>query len=369
MMRPPRQSLFILVTILITIVAFPAHAKDRYTLEGDIHNKVVRDTLILTYDLYLSGIKPDTLHLDVVFLGGDPSDPRSGNRDIYIGNADESGPHAQTPGFHLESKNGVFRLRGSVKVPFTPELWPRGCHADVRGSVDKWYIPPSHWVEFHRSGALTLTLVPPVGIAYYKTRVPADSTRNGIAGGFEFNAFFDIRHSRFTSGYRATIGKDFVVKEATPMKFRYYLGNRNDFLPAFSAAVKYSVLNYEVGEVDRKTADWGVEAGVALEGPFERLSYEYCTGLDGYHKTGLFIANKSMGLGKSGTLYEWYHFKSTDMFRIAVYYEGIGMGEGAGHGATSLPRRNNRPFIHKALAFVGILPAAPVYLLIMTISP
>jgi len=334
----------------------------RFTLEGDINHKIVEDSLLLSYDLFVRGWKPDTLRLETVLLGGN-------NRELLILNRDNGPGESGIPSFHLKSNNGVHRLRGEAKVWYSKTQKLRGCYVSVTGRTKTGRITRNKWVEFHRGGALTLTLLPPLGVAYYKTNAPPDSTRDGPAGGFEFNIQFDYRHARLTSGYRATVGKGFVVKEAVPLKCRYYLGTKSDFLPAFSAGIKYSVLDYEVGGTDRKTTDWGLEAGAALEGPFGRLSYDYCTGLDGYHKIGLFVVNKSQGLGKSGTLYEYYRFQTTDMFRMAIYYEGIGMGEGVGHGTASLPRRYNRPFVHKALACAGMLPALPVYYIIMFLSP
>jgi hypothetical protein len=254
-------------------------------------------------------------------------------------------------------------VKGRVKISLGGQCLPRGC--EVYASAPDYSGLEDKWVEFYNNGALSFSFIPSLGVAYYNTSFDDETDNNGIAWGMDFFATYDIRHVQLAGSYRFTTGDDFVVKEAIPLKLSYYLGNRGDFLPSFSVAAKWSALHSTTGDFDFEKKQWGGEAGIAIDGPFERLSYSYCNALGGYHKFGLTLHRIRIGSWTMGTQYEYYRFDNTDMFRITgSFAEGsnFATGLGIGHGATDLQWHNDRPWWYKGVSYAGvlILPAAAI---------
>jgi hypothetical protein len=194
-------------------------------------------------------------------------------------------------------------------------------------------------------------------MAWYKSSPQSTITKRGLA--FAGDAFVDIDFHRlqFESSYRISLGGDFRVREGVPISCRYRFGTQADFLPSVMVGLKRSVLYAKKDDVEVALDRWGAEGGLAIEGPFERLSYRYCTALGGYHRAGLYLAFFNRGAVRMGTRYEYYHFENTDMVRVLFVWEGISDDGFTMNGwQTNLPRFDNRPWWHKGLAYVSVAP-------------
>ncbi len=360
-MSPVRHFLLWSVLIILCTGTALSAPKDDH-LFGHLNYNVTDDTVVVSYDI-LARPSADTIWLEPLFVYEvRAQDEETSEREKFILYPADVISDNVMPGYIIEQTSDGLRVRGKVKIALDGRPVPRGCNVISWDASRNRVTPKYKWVEFSHHGALSLSLLPSVGGAYYNSSLPDGTEKDGFAGGLDFFATFDIRHMQFSGSYRFTTGDDFVVKEAIPIQFRYYLGNRTDFLPSASVALKWSAMHVKSGDYDIEPKEWGAEAGVAIEGPFERLSYSYCTGIDGYHKIGLTLVRFRTGLWTIGTQYEYYRFGNTDMFRITGVMEGFSGagGVGLGHGATDLEWYNNRPWWYKGLAWVGLVPIAVV---------
>ena len=321
---------------------------------GHLERHVRRDTLIVSYDLVIRGGANLVILTPLFLCSAAPDGSAPSQKPAITIYAADTIPEPSSPGASPKD----LHLKGEASVPFPAYCRLRGCSVDASGGPrsSRWYS--NQWVEFSPIGTLSLSIIPPIGGAWYKTTLDSSTTKKGLAFGIEFNAIFDIGHFRFEPYYQLTVGDDFTAKEAVPMSVRYYLGNRTDFLPSIYVAPKYSTLHVIKDRIDFEDKEWGVETGLAIQGPFEQLSYSYCTGLGGYHKASLYLAVFRMGSWTGGTRYEYYHYDNTEMFRVMGVIQGFptGGGTGVGHGATDLSYLNNRPIPHKVLAYAGMAP-------------
>ena len=366
------QSLLSLIAVAIltssAVATYRPNPQER--IFGHLEHHITHDTLYISYDLTIRGGAKEVV-LEPLFILPEPDDaPVSTQRRRLVIYTTDSATIESLPGQTETSTSQGLRLKGKIAVPVYPSSRVRGCSVGANGVDAKGDWSQSKWVEFSPIGTLSLSIIPPIGGAWYKSTLDSATTKKGVAFGIEFNAMFDIGHFRFEPSYQLTLGDDFTAKEAVPISARYYLGNRTDFLPSIFVAPKYSTLHVIKDKVDFEDKEWGVETGLAIEGPFERLSYSYCTGLGGYHKASLYLAVFRTGSWTGGTRYEYYHYDNTEMFRVMGVIEGfpMGGGSGLGHGATDLSHLNNRPLPHKVLAYAGMAPLVAVMFLLSAIS-
>jgi len=365
--RPWLTSIAVLLLFICSTNAFDRPQNDH--IYGHLEKHIRHDTLIISYNLTIRG-GPDLVILTPLFLCSDAPDLSAPSQKpaITIYKADTIPEPSSLGSTGAVPKD--LHLKGKVAVPIPTYCRFRGCSVDASGGPRsaRWYS--SQWVELGPVGLLSLSIIPPIGGAWYKSMLDSATTKKGLAFGIEFNAMFDIGHFRFEPSYHLTLGDDFTAKEATPISLRYYPGNRTDFLPSIYVAPKYSTLHVIKDKIDFQDKEWGLEAGLAIEGPFERLSYSYCTGLGGYHKASLYLAVFRTGPFTGGTRYEYYHYDNTEMFRVMGVIEGfpMGGGTGLGHGATDLSCLNNRPIPHKVLAYAGMAPLVVAMFLLSAVT-
>lgn len=369
-----RLSQFLLTFIAVIILASSAAATYRPNPQervfGHLEHRVNHDTLYISYNLTIQGGAVQVI-LEPLFILPEPVDgPVSTKRLRLVIYSKDSAATESLRGYTERSTSRGLRLKGKVSVLIYPSSRVRGCSVKASGvdNIGEW--SDSKWVEFSPIGTLSLSLLPPIGGAWYKSTLDSSTAKKGVAFGIEFYASLDIGHFRFEPSYHLTIDDDFTAKEAVPIAVQYYFGNRTDFLPSFFAAPKYSTLHTIKDKVDFEEKEWGVETGLAIEGPFERLSYSYCSGLGGYHKASLYLSVFRAGSWTGGTRYEYYHYDNTEMFRVMGVIEGFPMGGGAGigHGATDLSYLNNRPIPHKVLAYAGMAPLLAAMFLLNAIT-
>jgi len=324
---------------------------------GHLDDHYHHDTLEISYDLTIRG-DADRVVLRPLFICSDKTNGKRSIRrpEILIFTVDSTFPRPVSGSTHTLTSEGL-QLKGRTALAIDKDCHVQGCSVEASGTDDTAWVQ-TRWTRFHPNGVLSLSLVPPYGAAWYHSRLAPDTTKMGLAGAIGFYIAYDIDHFQFEATYRVTGGQGLLAKEAIPFTVRYYPGNRTDFIPSFSLSPKYSTLCIAKSMALYEKKAWGVEAGIAFEGPFERLSYSYCTGIGGYHKIGLYLTTFRIGVWKMGTRYEYCHYDHTDMVRVMGVMEGFSGGGGGGPGPseTDLYWENNRPGWHQVLAIAGMVP-------------
>lgn len=244
---------------------------------------------------------------------------------------------------------------------------PRGCQIEARR--DSSVLPTYRWVEFNHYGTFDATLVPPVSYGYQWTKLDDSHADKCLTLGVGFAVAATYRRWQFNSSYMGSWGSDFASHEIIPIAARRYFGGRNRFAPSLELGAAHSSLRVSPPEWRIEEKEWGAMVGAAIDGPFERLSYRYCTALDGYHTVGLSFALAKTENFRMGTTYEYVHYDKGDMVRVVLLIEGVPMGGGfgLGHGSTDLTMYNDRPWWHKALSVPALVPAVVVMYAIGTV--
>lgn len=351
--------LFITLLIALILVSkcdalhYPVHPERVY---GHLEHRIENDSVIISYDLKILD-HPELIRLHMSWSCAETAwSQLAKNSPIVIYSVDSAGTSSAKGSTVKITSDGIL-VKGKVTVPLFAECKPAGCDIEASGHTDTAWSE-TKWVDFERGLSVTFSMLPPYGMAWYESTLDSATTKRGIAGAIEANLGFSIHHLLFEASYRLTLGSRFRVREGVPISLRYYLGNGTDFLPSVSIGPKYSVLYAKKDDIEFVLDRWGVESGIAIEGPFERLSYSYCTSLGGYHKAGIFLAFTQAEQLTAGTRYEYYKFENTEMFRVMFAVEGISDNEDLGlrHVPTDLERVNNRPWWHKGLAYAGVAP-------------
>lgn len=316
------------------------------------------DTIRILYDLTIEDRATEIILKPLLTLPASADQPGS-ERERLIVIYSDSGRATETPTYIiLNDSSGVLRLKGEVVVSTEPFWLLTACSVEAEGNYYDCPWSMEKRVQFDEGLILSASLLPPFGVAYFRSTEPNGAIKNGFAGGIGFNAALDLHRFQFRSSYDATLGADFEIERVDPIGVTFHFGDKNRFSPSVFIAPRYSTLRAFQNTRNTEEGDWGLNAGLVLEGPFERLSYSYCTGFGGYHEVSLYLAVFTEGPLKWGTQYEYYHYDQTDMFRVICVLEGVSLGRAFGltHSATNLQWPSDRPAWHTIPASVGLIP-------------
>ncbi len=327
------------LSCLAAIVIGSALSARATELYGSAECRLCDDTLYVDYSLRLFG-RWDEVAIQLL-----------GDSEQVVWRAGAPDFSCPVDGCTIEGTAGFARSGDSI---------PRGCHVIARA------LSPSrseeHWVEFSPYGIVDFTFLPPVSFGYQWSKADEHHSDQCLAFGAGLTATYTYRNWQVRCSYSGMWGSDFAAQEIVPLAARRYVGNRNRLAGSVELGTAYSTLRVSPPEWRFDNNEWGAIVGAAIDGPFERLSYRYCSALDGYHTVGLSFATFRTGNLRLGTTYEYVHYEHTEMFRVLLMVEGLptGGGIGLGHGSTDLDSYNNRPWWHKALSVPALVPAVVV---------
>ena len=205
------------------------------------------------------------------------------------------------------------------------------------------------------------------GFGYYKATSKSPLAKEGFLLSWGLSWELNFKRSRISiSTSWNGLGGNFSFSDPFRVGYRYYTGTINNFMPSFYAAAKLSKIKLKVDDTEFRRIGWGGELGIAFEGPFERVGYFYTTAAGGYHSIELYFASGSIINGKAGTRYLFQKSDDAWMIKASIYIQGWNsLARGSG-----FRKENNRPFIHKALSYVGFAPALvwaiPIYFISIT---
>ncbi|MBK7143307.1 MAG: hypothetical protein IPH75_14630 [bacterium] len=317
-------------------------------LTGDFELRYIGDSTYLKFDLCVKATRVDTLEFST--LSQKFQLTPSVSPEIILK--------------RIDTLADGYRWTGLVALSEQEAAEISECHGSVVAFVNDSVVVDYIWqhVRFNT-----------VSIQYFQLAygyATADSALNGEhdwwIGGIGIGAAYERDHTQTSLLFRHTASFDspqnrLEFSEAIRGRFTWYTGTRTNFMPAPSLGLALTTLSLPQAVGESKQTKFGLEAGVTLEGPFERFSYHYVTSLDGYHKFGYQSTIRSGGLNRIGSLYEYYIQRDFRMLRIALVLDGGGYADGM---TEEIGRTDDRPFWRKLPAWGATLPFLPVYGLI-----
>jgi hypothetical protein len=325
-----------------------ANVWKKRTLTGDFELRHIGDSTYLQFDLCVKAARVDTLKFSTE------------NQVYYL----EPSVSTQIVISRIDTLTDGYRWSGLVPLTDQEAEKTSECHASVRALVKDSAIADYIWqrVRFNTVSIQYIQLA----YGYASADSELNDNRNWWLGGIGIGAAYEGDHTQTSLLFRYTASFDnpqdlFEFSEAVRGRITWYTGTRTDFMPSPSLGLALTTLRLPQKVGERKQTKLGIEAGVSLEGPFERLSYHYVTSLNGYHKIGFQTTIRSGGLIRVGSLYEYYVQRDIRMVRIALVLDGGGYADGL---TEEIGRTDDRPFWRKLPAWGATLPFLPVYGLI-----
>lgn len=178
---------------------------------------------------------------------------------------------------------------------------------------------------------------------------PLDNRRLFLGWGIALELLWPKFETSLSTSYSG-LWSTFNFSDPLKLECRFYSGTRSNFVPSLYASGKLSKLKLRYEDVEYRKVEWGGEAGIGVEGPFERLAYHYSTPFGGYHTIELYLVAESAGYCKIGTRYALMKADDVWAFRVSFHMEGLRLPDGS---SWDLRRENNRPLPHQVLSLLG----------------
>ncbi|PWB73825.1 hypothetical protein C3F09_04735 [candidate division GN15 bacterium] len=194
------------------------------------------------------------------------------------------------------------------------------------------------------------------GWGYYSSQPNNQLNKHGMLMSYDIALETGDQRQRLIIGsYLSGTWKAFTFAEPFAIRYQRYLGERQRFALGAFTGLKLTKIKHVQGDIQYRKVKWGFEGGASVETPFERLSYSYSTPAGGYHTAELFLCAESGSTGyRIGTLFTARWQDNIWMVQMAFHIEGVFEGR-------PLLKENRRPFVLKALAWSGTLPALITY--------
>ena len=339
--------------------------KDSAKFSGYFDSSIRNDTLLLTYHLTLKNLVPDSIILVVgdyrhyngmtsIPIITDSTSGVCGNCAIFrradtlpyandwrkvrlSGNRLYCNGHVKAV---LSGRSTMF-LTASAKAYAGPDTSARAFCAQGISSID-FGLYGGFWAP---------------NCGYFWSRPGDGMHRKGLLFGYDLG--FEIGQKDWSvvvlSSWSVT--KHFSFSEPLIARYRRFFGNRHVFAIGPFGGPKLAMIAHDQ-EVEYKKVQWGVEGGLSVETPFERLSYSYATQVGGYHSLELFLSPRSTSSGlKVGTLFTVRGRGDIWMAQMGFHIEGYA----GSAGYPSLARDNTRPLPVRLLGWSGLLPGIAIY--------
>ena len=363
---------FGVVALLLMVLALPsvsysgqgAAKADTSEFWGDFVSSYRHDTLILKYNLVLKNLVPDsmTINIDdcaggklttVSFLAGDISIPH--DREAIFRNA-EGVPFANEWRTVTLSGNRL-RCAGTVRAPLMGHSTKMlSVSAFAYAGADT--LPKARcdeWLSQEYGGVYGSICLPTWG--YYSSHPNERLDKHGPLVGYDVGlGGGNSRYSFVILTSWSGTGKQFTFSEPLVLRYGRYVGERQRLALGPFGGLKLTKIQHVIDEERYQKLKWGVECGLSVEMPFERLSYSYSTPANGYHTVELLLCSTSGKTGyRMGTLFTARFQDHIWMIQMGFQVEGT-VGDGV-----PLLREDRRPFIIRAIARSGELPMWAVY--------
>lgn len=340
--------ILLLLLASLTPVDCSANVWKKRILTGDFELRHIGDSTYLKFDLCVKAARIDTLEFSTV-----------GQKYFLM-------PTVSTQIImkRIDTIADGYRWAGLVPLMNQEAIETTECHASVKALVNDSIIADYIWqrVRFNTVSIQYFQLA----YGYASSDRVSNDKSNWWLGGIGIGAAYEGDHTQTSLLFRYTASFDnpqnlFEFSEAVRGRITWYTGTRTDFMPAPSLGLALTTLRIPQKVGETKQTKVGLEAGVSLEGPFERLSYHYVSSLNGYHRIGFQSTIRSGGLIRVGSLYEYYIQRDIRMMRIALVLDGGGYADGL---TEEIGRTDDRPLWRKLPAWGATLPLLPVYGLI-----
>ncbi len=340
-----------LVTSVVFFIVLPAilsatvhHDDARFKIEGSIDRAVQGDSLYYFFDIQTSGFRADTIWL-------------TWDKEPILFARDSTGV-VILPGATIDSSTNRYRVTGVAKIELMGDI-PKTVSARAHGVIGEDSVRVDGW-----KGLTPYTrrlLFNMYGFGYGEGDLsPTDIRHSGLFA-CDFGVTVLLPESEISAvySYSGSGGEAYRYSFAEPFAIRgkWLPFKRTGMVPSIMAGVKRSVFKFRRQQNEFKDTGWGVEAGVALEGAFERFGYKYSAALGGYHTFSVMLASKSSDFLRIGTRFEYVRLDRGDVFRVLFHSEGIGWVDCE---TESLNRINDRPLYHKILSRVILAPLVPI---------
>ena len=341
----------------------------KWTKEPDIRGNIEMvskgDTLYVLYHLTPEYFEPDSVKIRFVSrtfeILIDVNDYSLGQNEIVVYKRGEE-ILLERYWRKVSFKRGRLYFDGKVKIPlkgnndFKGYCSIIGYYTDEEEKTTYVYVRRDNAPYFGMGMEMYL---PSYGYFESSFNQPFDKKELFLGFGGEL-AYIDKKFRIALSSSWSGLGTDFAFSDPLRLEYRYHTGRSNNFLPSLFTAAKLSKIKFIIDEVEYREFDWGVEFGIATEGPFERIGYSYSTTLGGFHTVELFLAFFSDHNAKIGTRFTFQKAEDVWMFRIATHIQGADVDSHV--KGNTLSRENRRPLPHKILSTLGGLPALAAYI-------
>ncbi len=351
------------ILLLLCQISTASVPKDTASFKGEVNFYDKNDTLYISFHITPFNFDADSIRLRIYNFSKnlkiDANNYKDSTETIIIYRRTETIP-SQNNWKKIYRKNDKIYIDGNIKVPLdgeSYEVW--SCHfwglykdgtekaQDLRGSLQTNKMWFGVGMGFLMSGA-----------GYFQSDFEYPLDKKGTFFGHHLSMQLNFIKYRFElSTSWSGLGKNFTFSEPFRTEYRYYTGTRNNFLPQLFIAGKLTKIKLKENLNDKEFSfndkKWGAEAGIAFEGPFERIGYSYSTAFGGYHTFELLIADQSSGNSKLGTRYTF--IKKDNLWTIGISVHLENWNESMLEGEYSIKREYNRPFLQKIISYGGAI--------------
>lgn len=186
---------------------------------------------------------------------------------------------------------------------------------------------------------------------------PITSNSNFVALQVEDKFGYCDKYYSLYGGYSIIYSKKFSLYDYFRIRGELIPFGKEKFLPVVFGGVTYSRIKGYNDPYEFTQKGFGFEAGISIEGKFEKLIYTHSSAVGGYDRLDLVFAMES-GIGGNkyfGTMYSIYRGEYVNMYSVNIYMSAS--------FNNNLSYKDNRPFIIKGISYVVLLPALPIGLL------
>jgi len=317
---------------------------------GKVTPNMLGDTLVIEYDLELFRISCDSLKLQISSRQIEPNSDSLWSSEWFLLNPVNQSKVDSLYGSEWRGQLLIFGNSYEIPKKYRIILYEIG--KDITQFDSTWHVKEFSFYPFRVGGAEAAVGVASSSLSGFPSPINSGKIPFVIKGEVQWGYY--THYYTWSFGYRINWSKRFSLIDYARFELQTNYWGRDRWMPRFHGALSYTRLKGKEDPNELIKKGVGLEAGVRFEGPFESFRYSYSTGAGGYHRADLilFRISTSGGQAKGGTMFSIYNGKYVKMIAISAYFSGWG-------DTDALAYRNKRPFWHKGLAWLALLPFLP----------